>query len=91
MDAVAIAHLSTANWQILTLVIRGTPFSAHMAAELADLRLPNLRVLHVPLGSGLKAAAVSELARADWPSLVNLRIDHDDLAAVALRLGVDAG
>ena len=89
MDAVAIAHLSAANWQIARLVIKDMPFSADMAAELADLQLPNLRVLHV--GFGLMAAAVSELARSDWPSLVNLRIDHDDLDAVAPLLGVAPG
>ena len=89
-DAVAIAHLSAANWHIAKLLIKDTPFSCDMAAELADLRLANLSELHLK-GSGLRAAAVSELARADWPSLVNLRIDPDDLDAVAVLLGVDVG
>ena len=88
MDAVAMAHLSAANWRIAQLVITRTPFSAGMAAQLADLWLPNLSGL-VPKGSRLTAAAVSELAKADWPSLRNLCLDHDDLNAVAVLLGLD--
>ena len=84
----AIAHLSAANWQTSNLVIKDTLFSAGMAAELADLRLANLSELHLK-GSGLTAAAVSELARADWPSLETLCLDHDDLDAIAVLLGVD--
>ena len=84
----AIAHLSAANWRITKLVIKHTPFSADMAAELADLQFPNLSTL-VLRGSGLTAAAVSELARADWPSLTTLSLDHDDLDAMAVLLGLD--
>ena len=88
MDAVAIAHLSAVKWRIVHLVIKDTPFSPDMAAELAGFFVPSLTMLHLQ-GSGLTAAAVPELARADWPSLEDLYIDHDDLDAVAVLLGVD--
>ena len=80
----AVAQLGAANWPIHTLVITDTPFSVDMA----DLQLPELSELCLDLtGSGL-TAAVSELAGADWPSLGDLRIIHDDLDAVAVVLGV---
>ena len=59
-----------------------------MAAELADLQLPHMAMLHL-MGADLTAVAVSELARADWPSLKLLSFGHDDLDAVAVLLGVD--
>ena len=40
VDAVAIAHLSAANWPIEVLDIDDTSFSTDMAAELAGLQLP---------------------------------------------------
>ena len=88
VDAIAIAHLSAANWPIEVLEIEDTSFNTEMAAELADLQLPNLRVLHL-MGPGLTAAAVSELARADWPSLRDISIGHGHLDAVAVLLGFD--
>ena len=39
--------------------------------------------------SGLTAAAVSELARADWPRLAHLNLSHVDLDAVCVLLGLD--
>ena len=42
MDAVAIAHLSAANWSLKRLSLPDTPFCTDMAAELADLPFPNL-------------------------------------------------
>lgn len=59
-----------------------------MAAELADLQLPNLMELRLS-ASGLTAAAAFELARADWPSLDYLDFSHDDLDALVVLLGVD--
>lgn len=91
MDSVAIAHLSATNWYIRFLTIKDTRFSVGMAAELSDLQLPNLRTLDL-VDSGLTAAAVSKLARADWPSLYYLYLSHDDLAdlnAVCVLLGLD--
>lgn len=41
------------------------------------------------MGSGLTAAAVSELAKANWPSLRDLSIGHDDLDVLAVLLGFD--
>lgn len=86
--AVAVAHLSAANWLIGDMLISHTPFSADLAAALADLQLPNLSFLHLS-GSDLTAAAVSELAQADWPRLKTLSLDLHDLDAVAVLLGVD--
>ena len=83
-----ISHLSATNWPLHSLTICDTLVSIDMAAELAGLQLPNLRELDLP-DSGLTAAAVSELARADWPSLTYLGLGHDDLGAVAVLLGVD--
>ena len=86
LGARAIAQLGAANWLKEELVITDTPFSTDMAAALADLQLPKLRELRLK-GSGLTAAAVSELARADWPNLRDLSMHHDDLDAVAVVLG----
>ena len=88
MDAGAIAHLSAANWSLTNLTISDTPFSADMAAELADLQLPNLESLYL-MESGLTAAAVSKLARADWPRLTYLNLSHADLDAVCVLLGLN--
>lgn len=87
MDAVAIAHLSAANWRVETLKISDTSFSTDMAAELAD-QLINSRELDL-MYSSTTAAAVSELARADWPSLRHLSLGHNYLDAVAELLGLD--
>ena len=38
--------------------------------------------------SGLTAAAVSELARGDWPDLFYLEFTHVDLDAVCVLLGL---
>ena len=70
------------------LVIEDTPVSADMAAQLADLQLPNLETLYLTR-SELTAAAVPELARADWPSLSHLHLSHDDIDAVAVLLRLD--
>ena len=88
--AIAIAHLSAANWLIEYLTIQGTLFSADMVAALANLQLPYLVSLELK-DSGLTAAAVSELARADWPELsyLHLNIGDDELVAVAVLLGLD--
>lgn len=80
--------LSAANRPVETLEILDTPFSTDMAAELADLRLPNLTELDL-MKSDLTAAAVSKLARADWPSLRDVSLGHNDLDAVAALLGLD--
>ena len=89
LGAVAVAQLCAANWPIEISSIKDTPFSVDMVAALADLQLPELRQVRL-MGSGLTAAAVFELARADWPSLSCLDLDmgHDDLDAVAAVLGV---
>ena len=87
MNAVAIAHLSAANWPTEELVIEDASFSIDMAAELADLQLPNLMALDL-MKSHLTIAAVSELARADWPSLRMLSFGHNDPDAVAILLGL---
>lgn len=88
MDAIAIAHLSAANWPLKSLSISNTPFSADMAAELTDLQLPNLESFYLN-ESGLTASALSELARADWPSLIYLGLSHADLDAVCVLLGLN--
>ena len=67
--------------------MKDMPFSIDMAAELANLKLPELRVLHL-MGSSLTAASVSELARADWPCLCILDLGHNDLDAMAVLFGV---
>ena len=87
LDAAAIAHLSAANWPIAQLKLSHTPVSAVMAAELAHLQLPDLMRLHLN-NTGLTAAAVSELARADWPLLRYLSLGLDDVEAVG-SLGLD--
>ena len=90
-DAVAIAHLSATNWSIGFLTIKDTRFNVDMAAELADLQLPNLQMIYLK-NAGLTAEAVSELARADWPSLYYLHLSHDDLDdlnVVCVLLGLD--
>lgn len=86
--ALAIAQLSTANWPIVNLVIVDTPFNVDMAAELANLQLPKLMSLYLTQAD-LTAAAVSKLARADWPLLGNLTFDHVDLDAVGVLLELD--
>lgn len=78
LGAVAIAHFSAANWPIKGLVTKDTPFSVEMAAEPADLRLPGLLALYL-VRSDLTAAAVCKLARAEWPQLTHLTLDHVDL------------
>ena len=88
LDAAAIAHLSAANWPVMQLMLSYTSVSTVMAAELAHLQLPNLRILYLD-HTGLIAAAVSELARADWPILSNLSLGHDDLNAVVVPRGLD--
>ena len=89
MDAVAIAHLSAANWPLAILMMLDTPVSANMAIELADLQLPNLVSVFLDI-DGLAATAVSELARTDWPSLGYLRFCHNDLCALGVLLGLDS-
>ena len=88
LDAMAIAHLSAVNWPLGGLTISDTPFSIDVAVKLADLQLPNLTSLALR-GSGLTAAAVSELAKANWPNLGKLSIEHDDLDALAALFGVN--
>ena len=39
--------------------------------------------------TGLTTAAVSELARADWPSLRCISFSPNDVKAVAVLLGLD--
>ena len=89
MDAAAVSHLAAANWPIETLIIEDTPFSADLAAKLADLHFPELTQVDLGGCCGLTSAAVFELARADWPSLCNLSLDHDDPDAMAVLLGLD--
>ena len=85
LDAVALAHLSTANWPLETLWCSYVPFTTGMAAELAKLQLPNLASIFLN-GAFLTAAAVSELVRADWPTLRHLSLSHwSDLDATAMR------
>ena len=88
MDATAIAHLSMVTWSLRRLFITDMPISADMAAELADLPFPKLRGLYLE-GSGLTAAAVSELARADWRTLKVLSICLEDLSALSVLQGFD--
>ena len=88
LDANVVAHLSAAEWPIQHLAIPNTPFNADMAANLAHLKYPNLRSLFL-VDSALTAAAMSELARADWPSLRMLIVGHDDLDAMSVLLGFD--
>lgn len=88
LGAVAIAHLSAANWPIGALMIEDTPLSVDMAAELADLQLPNLIALYL-VRCDLAAAAVSKLASADWPHLTHLTLDHVGLDALGLLLELD--
>lgn len=59
-----------------------------MAAELANLLLPDLMALYL-VRCDLTAAAVSKLARADWPHLTHLTFDHVDLDALGVLLGLD--
>ena len=88
LDAVAIAHLSAANWPVALMILSQTPVSVDMAAELADLQLPTMMRLCLD-NTGLTASAVSELARADWPSLTFVSFDHDNLHAIGMHLGLD--
>lgn len=88
MDTVAVAHLSAANWPLATLMMSYMPVSADMAIELAELQLPHLESLCLDI-AGLAATAVSELARADWPSLRYLSFRHNDICALGVRLGLD--
>ena len=88
LDAAAIAHVSAANWPIRLLDLSHNRVSTDMAAELADLQLPNLMHLYLT-NTALTAAAVSELARADWPILKYLTLGHDDLDAMGGPLGLD--
>ena len=55
-----------------------TPVRAAMAAELAQLQLSNLISVTL-VKTGLTAAALSELARADWPALKMLHFNHSAL------------
>ena len=87
LDAIAIAHLSAASWIVEELKISDTMVTVDTAAELADLQLPNMMWLDLSECS-LTAAAVSELARADWPILSYLSIGTTD-DAVAVLLGLD--
>ena len=93
MDAIAnraIAHLSTVNWPIQSLMMLNTPISIDMAAELAALRLPKLRRLFFQ-NSFVTEAAVAELARANWPRLRSFSIGHNDLGVMngVLRLDLE--
>lgn len=69
-------------------MIEDTPFSVDMAAELANLQLPNLMSLYLTQ-TDLTAAAVSKLAGANWPLLGNLTFGHVDLDAMGVLLGLD--
>lgn len=88
VDATAIACLSAANWPIQSLMIKQASFGIDMAAALVDLQLSNLTHLHLD-STGLTAAAVIELARADWPSFKYLGLGRGDLKAVGVLLGLD--
>lgn len=61
-----------------------TPVRAAMAAELAQLQLSNLISVTL-VKTGLTAAALSELARADWPALKMLHFNHSALYAAAIQ------
>ena len=87
-NAGAISYLQAANWPVEYLTISDTPVSVDMAAELAGLQLPSLKMLRLT-NSVMTTAAVSELARAHWPILENLSFGHDDLHTVAVLLGID--
>lgn len=87
LDANAVAHLSAVNWPTKRLTISDTPFNPDTAAKLANLQCPNLKELYLT-ESALTAAAMSELARADWPSLRMLVAGHDDLDALGILLGL---
>lgn len=68
LDAVAITHLSAGKWPLNNLNLSHKPVSAAMAVQ---LQLSNLTKMSLT-NSGFKAAAVSELARADhdWPVFI---------------------
>lgn len=87
LSANGVACLSAANWPVEILMMDNMPFNAHMAAELVDLQL-SLTSLYLD-GTDLTAAAVTELARADWPGLTFFSLNHNDLNAVCVLLGLD--
>lgn len=84
LDAAAIAQLSTTNWPLTSLSLSHTPVSAAMAAELAQLHLPNLKILWLN-STGLTAAAMSELASVDWPTMQCLYLSDNDLDAAGMQ------
>ena len=84
LDAVAIAHLPAATWRLESLDLAQVPVTPAMAAELANLQLPELAQLHLT-DTGLTAAAVSELARADWPVLKLVNLSRNDLHSAAMQ------
>ena len=83
LDAVAVAHLSAANWPLQTLELSCMPFTSAMAAELAKLQLPSLTWISLS-STHFTADAASELAKADWPVLSYLCLNHNNLNAGAI-------
>lgn len=85
LNTVAIRHLSAATWSLRDLGLSYTPVSAAMAIELAKLQqLCNLTKTCLE-NTGMTAASMSELSRADWPLLGHFDISRNDLDAAALH------
>ena len=83
LNAEAMAHLSAAKWPLRRLELSHMPISAALTAELAQLHLS--KVTSVTLTSPHIAAAISELASADWPFLRVLDLGHNALDAAAMQ------
>ena len=83
LDAEAMTHLLAAKWPLECLELSHMPISAALTAELAQPHLSN--VTSVTLTSPHTAAAISELASADWPFLGRLDLGHNDLDAAAMQ------
>ena len=83
LDAEAMTHLLAAKWPLECLELSHMPISVALTAELAQLHLSKLT--SVALTRTHIAAAISELAGADWPFLRCLDLCHNDLDAAAMQ------
>ena len=81
LNAEAMAHLSAAKWPLRRLELSHMPISAALTAELAQLS----KVTSVTLTSPHIAAAISELASADWPFFGRLDLARNALDAAAMQ------
>lgn len=87
LNAVAIAHLGAASYSVSNLSLSDIPVTAAMAAELAQLS--HLHSISLD-ATDLTAAAVKELAKANWPKLWSFTLHHNNLDASALPRHIKA-